>query len=448
MQLGYFADIENMLYVGMVTSMFLLKGNQKHFIYWFTFLVFMSLKIYEFRFQNVEKEIIYILTLVNNFLVSFVIYFFLCIYHSNLITFFNISYQQEQTLRVLLDNVSVYMAMMDPEGKYIMVNQNYANNFDLNQEEAIGKYRKEVLPKDIYNKHEPMFQKALKGEIVSFLEETEFPNGVSISANGKYEPIRDSLGSVIAITLCVDDVSGIIKTQEELQTANETKDKLFSIIAHDIKNPLNLFQDLLNINNEITKNQFIEYQEVIKSRLSHLSETIDELLDWSRTQLGGIRTYPSKVNVYSLINEKRQFFDFLIIQKKIDFKIKCSPEIGVWIDENHFKIALRNIIHNSIKFTNESGFVLVKAIQEKEDILVSVIDSGIGMTPEQIDSVSKKEIQKSKSGTNKEMGTGLGLSLSFGFLEKNNCSISIISELGEGTEIRIRIPKNQAKQIY
>ena len=91
------------------------------------------------------------------------------------------------------------------------------------------------------------FERARSGESVSFLQETKLPNGTTISANGKYEPVFNEDGGVESIAICVDDVTPMVKTQEALKVANETKDKLFSIVAHDIRSPLNMFQTFLII---------------------------------------------------------------------------------------------------------------------------------------------------------------------------------------------------------
>ncbi len=442
-QAGESVGVENMLFAGMAISMFLVDGVKKHLIYWLIFLAFISLKIYEFNSKGIEMGTTYLLTLINNFVVAAILYLFLYVFRSILVKAFNRSDQHEQTLRSLLDNVPVFMAMMDLKGKYILVNQNYADRFNLSIKEIIGKSRAEVLSSAIYKKHEPMFQEALKGKPITFLEKTELPDGSTISANGKYEPIKDSDGQTIAVTVCVDDVSELVKTQEALKTANETKDKLFSIIAHDIKSPLNLFQSILNLKNDdvISNDQFMEYQESIRDRLSKLSGTVDELLEWSRMQLGGINAYPAKVNVSSVVHENANLFDSLIKQKNINFKIDASSEVEAWIDENHFKVALRNLIHNAIKYTSGGGCVRVTGDQTEKETIVSVVDSGVGMSSQQIDSIIKKEIQHSKAGTDKEMGSGLGLSLSFGLLEKNNCDVSVMSEPEKGTTIEIKIPR-------
>lgn len=442
---GLDVDLENMLFAAMAISMFLVDGLKKHFVYWLIFACFLTLKILSLNLQGLGGTI-FGLTLINNIVVAAVLYLFLYVFRSILFKAFDRSDQQEQTLRSLLDNAPLLMALVNPEGRFVLVNSNYAQRFGYSTRELIGKSRDEVLPEPIFRKHEPMFQEVLNtGEQVSFLEETSLPDGSVISANGKYEPILSADGKVESVAICVDDVSELVRAHKALKVANETKDKLFSIIAHDIKSPLNLFHSILSLNHDdaISKEQFIEYQESLKKRLTSLTGTVDELLEWARMQLGGISAYPANVNVSNVVHENADLFHTLIERKKIDFKIDAPKEMEAWIDENHFKVAIRNLIHNAIKYTNGGGSINVVGNQNDSETIVRIKDTGIGMSSDRINSIIKKEIQKSEAGTAQEMGAGLGLSLSLGLLEKNNCDVTVTSEIDKGTTIEIKIPKSE-----
>lgn len=438
-------DVENMLFAAMAITMFLVDGLKKHIVYWLIFACFICLKILSLNALGIDGTT-FSLAIINNVVVAAVLYLFLYVFRSILIKAFDRSDQQEQTLRSLLDNAPLLMALVNAEGDFILVNNNYAGRFGHKPRELIGKNRRDILPNHIFDKHEPMFQEVLNTKSqISFLEETRLPDGSIISANGKYEPIINTDGKVDSVAICVDDVSELVRAHKALKVANETKDKLFSIIAHDIKSPLNLFHSILSLNHDdvISKEQFIEYQESLKQRLTSLTGTVDELLEWARMQLGGISAYPAKVNVSSVVQENADLFHTLIQRKNIDFKIDTPDEMEAWIDENHFKVAIRNLIHNAIKYTNGGGSIKVVGDQNDTETIVRIKDTGVGMSTERINSIIKKEIQKSKVGTDKEMGAGLGLSLSLGLLEKNNCDISVTSEIDKGTTIEIKIPKSE-----
>lgn len=440
---GFYVESENILFALMAISVFLIDGKKKHFAYWSTFTIFMFLKVFSLNAEGASEGFHLALAIINNAIVGLVIYAFLLVFLAILAKALDRNEQNERRLFSMIDNVPVFLALVDKEGEYILANKRYGDNFQVDKRGIAGKKRSEVLPLQLVLDQQENFLKAKRGESVAFLQDINLPNGETISANGKYEPVFDEAGEVESITICVDDVTPLVKAQKASQVANETKDKLFSIVAHDIKSPLNMFQTFLNVSEQVdmSKEEFFEYQEQLKQRLSALTGTVDELLEWSRMQLGGINAYPAMVNVSDLVNQNIDLFDSIIKKKNIDFKVTTPKDIDAWIDENHFKVVLRNLIHNAIKFTNGGGSVEILTDQTDQATVVSVIDSGVGMDAATIDSIIKKEIQDSQAGTDKEMGTGLGLSLSIGLLEKNNCEVSVTSELNKGTRFEIKIPK-------
>jgi len=442
-------EAENMLIVVMAVCMFIFDGKRKHIVYWLVFGSFIFIK-HQILIQSQNPEPLnYILGIANNVIVGLILYGFLTACRSILIGALDKNERQEERLYSLVDNVPVFLAMVDVDGNYTLANENYASNFRIDRREIIGKNRREVLPKKLIRNQQKYFERARKGEAVSFMREIHLPSGVSISARGKYEPIVDETGKVEAITICVDDVTSLIKTQEALKEANETKDKLFSIIAHDIKSPLNMFETFLNMSEEskMSAEDFFGYQKMLRERLGSLTGTVNELLEWSRMQLGGISAYPEMVNISAIVKDNQDLFDSLIKKKSIQFEVHTPQGVVAWVDENHFKVVLRNLIHNAIKFTGGGGKIEVTAEQVDGETLVSVADTGVGMSSDQVDSIIKKEIQDSQAGTAKELGTGLGLSLSLGLLEKNNCRISVNSELNKGTTFEIGIPVKKEEEV-
>jgi PAS domain S-box-containing protein len=439
---GLFVQTENMLFAALAICMFLFDDWKRHIYFWTICAVLISLKVLVLDYQNAPFDISFIMVLVNNTVVVAVLYLFMYVFKSILITTLEKSGRHEQALNTLVDNVAIFMALVDKDQKFLLANHNYAERFGLTKEEIMGKKRSEVLPPHILDEHQAALERALKGEKVTFIGETELKNGKQISVNGQFVPIIGINGEVEAVTICIDDVTELVQAQKDLQSANETKDKLFSIIAHDIRSPLNLFQSILNVSHDdiISKEEFLMYQESVKEKLYSLTVTVDELLDWARMQLGGINAYPALVNVSTVINENADLFKSLIEKKKIDFSIHTTGDLIAWIDENHLKVVIRNLVHNALKYTRKGGKVKVEAVKADNQILISVSDNGVGMSAQKIESIINKELHKSEAGTDNESGTGLGLSLSIGLLEKNKCEIYVISELEKGTTVEIRMP--------
>ncbi len=438
------SGIEYIYFPLMAVPLLLLEGNVKNYSYWLTFLLLIGVKVSRIEYSESEYDTEFLIITLNLLFASWFLFLFLNFFKRILLRAVEKTNEHEKTLYSLLDNVPVYMALVDKNGNYKIANHHYSDLFGLEKDEIIGKKRTKILPDNMLETHQGNFEKALKGESISFLERDTLPSGKTMYSRGTYVPVRNENGDVEAISIYVDDVSELVEAQESLKRASETKDKLFSIIAHDIRSPLNLFQSLLNISDDkaIPKDQFIRYQGELKDRLASLRERLDELLDWARMQMGGINAYPCEVDANEVVKENADLFKTLIEGKGINFKMKLYCEIDGWMDENHLQVAVRNLLHNALKYTESGGDVTAETSQDDDSVLIEIMDTGAGMSQEVVDSILNKEIQKSSVGTSGEVGTGLGLSLSLGLLEKNGCIVALESEEGKGSTFRIWIPKS------
>jgi PAS domain S-box-containing protein len=138
------------------------------------------------------------------------------------------------------------MALVDKDEKYKIVNENYVKAFGMPREEIVEAYCKDILPPNIWDVHGPLVKRALKGESPEFIEKTDMPDGSILYAAGRYVPIVGENGIIHSVTVYVDDVTNLKNAEDQLKLELKEKDKLFSIIAHDIRSPLNLFEGLLN----------------------------------------------------------------------------------------------------------------------------------------------------------------------------------------------------------
>ncbi len=441
---GLYSGAEYLFLPLMTVPLLLLEGKIKNYSYWISFLLLIGIKIGRNEYSGFDYDEEFLIISLNLLFAAWFLFLFLNFFKRVLLRAVEKTNEHEKTLYSLLDNVPVYMALVDKNGNYKIANHHYSDLFGLEKDEIIGKKRNKILPDNILETHKEHFDKALQGESISFLERDTLPSGRIMYSRGTYVPVKNENGKIEAISIYVDDVSELVEAEESLRRANETKDKLFSIIAHDIRSPLNLFQSLLNISDDkaISKDQFIDYQSELKDRLASLRERLDELLDWARMQMGGINAYPSEVDANEVIRENADLFKTLIEGKGINFKMKLYCEVDGWMDENHLQVAIRNLLHNALKYTESGGEVIAETSQDDDSVLIEIMDSGAGMSPEVMDSILNKEIQKSSVGTSGEVGTGLGLSLSLGLLEKNGCFVSLESEIGKGSTFRIWIPKS------
>ncbi|MEP5106614.1 MAG: ATP-binding protein, partial [Ekhidna sp.] len=154
-------------------------------------------------------------------------------------------------------------------------------------------------------------------------------------------------------------------------------------------------------------------------------------------QLDGINAVPVSTNLDDVIKSNLDLYKGIIDQKKINTHVEIQSDAIAFLDANHLKIGVRNMIHNSLKFMDSGGTLNIRAAKENSNIMLEIEDNGIGMDPSKIESILSKELQSSKSGTAGEAGTGLGLSFSLELLEKNNCEVKIESRIGKGTKVII-----------
>lgn len=230
----------------------------------------------------------------------------------------------------------------------------------------------------------------------------------------------------------------------ELITANRVKDRLLSVISHDIKSPLNSLKGILNIFNKgsISQEEFKNYARKIEDDLSKTSLLVDNMLYWTASQLKGTTIKKERFNLGDLIEENVELFHSMASNKRIVLKNELTDEHVIYFDRDVLNLVLRNMIANAIKFSHEGDEVQIHSTTSGNTTLVQVIDYGIGMTNETMRSVQHSFSVKSKSGTNDEKGTGLGLAFCRDYLLKAGGEIKMDSTPGKGSTFTIVIPES------
>jgi signal transduction histidine kinase len=231
---------------------------------------------------------------------------------------------------------------------------------------------------------------------------------------------------------------------ELLKELNSTKDKLFSIISHDLRSPFSAilgFQDLLVSNySGYTDEERIEMLRQVQSTTNQVYYLVENLLSWSRIQTNSIKPIPVLFNLKEILPDKIDLYQDIAKVKGITLESKIPDNLEGYADINIMTGVLRNLINNSIKFTPNGGKITISAEQENNHVLISVNDTGTGMSTTQINELFSIETTKSKQGTNGEPGSGLGLILCKEFTEKNKGQLRIESEEGKGSTFSFTIP--------
>jgi PAS domain S-box-containing protein len=232
---------------------------------------------------------------------------------------------------------------------------------------------------------------------------------------------------------------------EELRKTNMEKDKLFSIIAHDLRNPFNGFMGLTDLMTEeyatMSKEEIFKLVSEMRTSSANLSGLLENLLDWSRVEQGLILLKPQEGLLQPLVDETVSKMADAISKKNIRVISTVSDELKIYSDINVFHTVLRNLLSNAVKFTARNGEIIISAKKtDQSDIEVSVKDTGIGMNREMVGNLFKLDAQVNRRGTEGEPSTGLGLILCKGFVESQGGKIRVESEESKGTTFYFTMP--------
>nr|WP_242689281.1 MASE3 domain-containing protein [Pedobacter sp. SYSU D00535] len=230
----------------------------------------------------------------------------------------------------------------------------------------------------------------------------------------------------------------------ELQELNKAKDKLFSIIAHDLKNP---FTSILTTTELLSKSGLGMSAERLGSFLNIIHKSVREshilltnLLEWARMQTGALEAKPEKLSVHNLLLIARQTLESVALTKGITIMTEIDREALAYADEQMVQTILRNLLSNAIKFSPIGSQVLLKAETEGNFISISVIDRGMGIPPDVVEAILSNSQLVPATGTANELGTGLGLTLCKEMTEKNGGKLKIDSKTGKGSTFSFNIP--------
>ncbi len=236
----------------------------------------------------------------------------------------------------------------------------------------------------------------------------------------------------------------LLEKNEQLRYLNANKDKFFSIIAHDLRNPftglIGLSELLAGSKYDLNEKETHEITDRLHKSIVHVYNLLEHLLTWSRIHRGGIVISFSQFNITDLIRQCVDLYQNIAESKKITFTIQSEPELQITSDESVLFVVLRNLINNAIKYSQVNGKIVIIVNNKSGFIEISVIDEGIGMEQQKLNSLFKIEETSSVPGTQNEQGTGLGLIISKEFLDKIGGTISVTSELRRGTTFTIQLP--------
>lgn len=279
------------------------------------------------------------------------------------------------------------------------------------------------------------------------IHQTPLPDGMAMShSRVAANLITSSLFMVITAQYFKSMVYSYQMQLEEkngqLREANEAMQKMFSIVAHDLRSPIAaLHYSLTLLNDEtISEKEFLSLSSRLNSDVSQLQYNLDNLLRWSLTQLQGIEARPRVVVVEESVAVIISFFQQMLIQKNVQIVTHFTPGVCIYTDPDHFALIMRNLLSNAVKYSYPGSVVTLRVVCAPPVANIVVQDKGTGMNEQVKQQLFSGSHKGSLSGTRNEKGTGLGLLLCKEFAEKNNSFIQAESNPGEGSIFTYSIP--------
>jgi len=337
----------------------------------------------------------------------------------------------EEKYRLLVQYSSDPIFSFNPDETYRFVNDAFANAFGKKSEEIIGKTPFDIFPHDEAEKRlrlvRQVFQTGEKGEIEVKVVTS---NGDERFFITMVDPIKDLKGNILWVTCISKDITLRKRAEEELRLKNEElksinaeKDKFFSIVAHDLRGPMNGFLGLTGIMaDEIESLSAAELKEIattMRASAVNIYRLIENLLEWSKMQRGTISFEPQLMFLKSSLTKSIELMKDSANKKDIKLAISIPDHTVVFADIHMLETIVRNLLSNAIKFSFKGGLIEIAAEKTgNEMICISVKDNGIGIDAELLDKLFLLTENKNRKGTLGEPSTGLGLMLCKEFVEK------------------------------
>ena len=263
----------------------------------------------------------------------------------------------------------------------------------------------------------------------------------------------------LLITQLEDEINFTKQAEEEIKNKNEElsktnaeKDKFFSIIAHDLKSPfhgfLNLTELMADSTEKFSQEEFVENSKSLNESARNLYKLLENLLEWAQMQNGSMSFSPQEIDLQKIVSKSIKTVKDRAVQKGITIINKVPKMQEIYADEKMIDSVFRNLLSNAIKFTRKDGKIIVSTeASANEKIEVTVSDTGVGMSEENVKKLFKLEEKVSSKGTEGEPSTGLGLLLCKEFVEKHGGKIWVESEVGKGSSFRFTLSISDKREL-
>ena len=373
----------------------------------------------------------------------------------------------ERQKRLIVNTLPDLMWLKDIDGVYVACNRVYEKYVGAKEEDIIGKTDADFFDAAQAQTFRHHDQEAIDADgPIAYEEEIEFlDDGHKALLETIKTPLKTEFGIVVGVLGIGRDITAHKKAEEALARSNEelaerteeevqlrkkleyelnVKDRLFSIISHDLRSPftslLGMSELMVEASDKFTKPQLVDYAHRINQSGEQVFKLLENLLTWARLQMGGEHFEPRAISMPAIVDEAIDLLGPVAQKKHINLMSDMDGDIVAFADADMVLTVLRNLISNAIKFTNETGTVKVALEYDGDMVLATVDDTGVGISPKHLGGIFELDQKTSTEGTAGEKGTGLGLPLSKEMVEKNGGKIWVVLSSAKGTTFAFTLP--------
>jgi PAS domain S-box-containing protein len=353
--------------------------------------------------------------------------------------------QARQHLEMVTDQMSVGVAQCNPELEFVWVNPAYARQLGLTPEQIEGRRIEDVLGSDTFKRLKPYLERVLAGESVQYDRAESRGGSPTRWISAAYTPIWNGRATPIGWVAVVSDLTERRALEDQLRDANDQKDRFLATLAHELRNPLAPIRYATRLlRPEVPAEMAADAGRMIDRQLAHMARLLDDLLDVSRITRGMLEVRRDALDLRTILRQTvdaaRPMASSVEHRLNLELPEELLPVEG---DETRLVQVVGNLINNAIKYTNPGGQIWVSASQSGTQVMISVRDTGRGISPELLPRVFDLFVQ-GEPGARAQTGLGIGLALAKQIVELHGGSIEVRSEgVGHGSEFQILLPRGR-----
>lgn len=363
---------------------------------------------------------------------------------------------EKVSIHDIISSIDDLLFILDMDGNYIEYFKSADTELLLGPEDFLGKNYKDIMPQSIIELVDEAYKHILKGDKNYIRDYKIDVKGKVQWYNTRITPLKNQKGKIIGIVSLCRNISDRIELQNNLKNrekllkeSNVSKNKLFSIIGHDLRGPIGSLKQLIEMMlsecdlSDAKMNT--EILQVLQKSASDTYDLLENLLAWANSQRNEVLFLPTNVNLYEIIEACKLLISEPAKNKDITIHNQTSPTQFAYADRNMLMTILRNLLTNAIKFSQPKTNIYLSVLETEIGVTISVKDEGVGINSENLSRLFKSNEYLTTFGTSGEKGTGLGLLLCKDFVEKHGSEIWVESVVGNGSVFNFTLlPKTEA----